>query len=188
MFKTKFLCAEFSLPNFFSVHVFAYTLIMRGEQQNSLLQLLSCSTTIAKNTSHFLNGEAGSKNVSLSLRALLVVLLLILQYTNNLDDGHEKTRSSVVKVKIVFRRLRKKDLLVHNTYLLLLCIFFLYYFLSGTRQSAKNSFHIMPDNKHTHTQIQSMGLLMCSYLYSLAFVFTCNKLIRKTRRIHCSLH
>ena len=86
-------------------------------------------------------------------------------------------------MKIVFRRLRKKDLyVIHTYYLLLLCIFFLYYFLSGTRQSAKNSFHIMPDNKHTHTHKFSQWAFSCAamYLYSLAFVCTsCNKLIRK---------
>ena len=75
--------------------------------------------------------------------------------TNNLDDGHEKTRSSVVKVKIVFRRLRKKD--PCNTY-----SFSSSYFLSGTRQSAKNSFHIMPDNKHTHTHKFSQWAFSCA--------------------------
>ena len=153
-------CCTCEITDHHALQIIQRTLIMRGEkgtvqkirkksQQLALLFLrrkpfqlcirlciqlsLSCSFSFLE--------RCGSKNVSLSLFSC----------TNNLDDGHEKTRSSVVKVKIVFRRLRKKDLyVIHTYYLLLLCIFFLYYFLSGTRQSAKNSFHIIPDNKHTH--------------------------------------
>ena len=90
------------------------TLIMRGEkgtvqkirkksQQLALLFLrrkpfqLCIRLCIQLSLSSFSFLErCGSKNVSLSLFSC----------TNNLDDGHEKTRSSVVKVKIVFRSKR----------------------------------------------------------------------------------
>ena len=76
------------MPRSLAVQLASNRALAAGSQQK---------TISASRYFSFLSTARGSKNLSLS------------RQTNNLDDGHEKTSgvtSSVVKVKIVFRRRR----------------------------------------------------------------------------------
>ena len=152
IFSTMWHVLSLACPiSFLCTYSRVYTLIMRGVSSSKIASLLLMYNHRKKHFSFLERWSWEQKRVIISASSACCITTYTIVYQQSRWWPWENKIISGKSENSFPERLRKKDLLVHNTYLLLLCIFFLYYFLSGTRQSAKNSFHIMPDNKHTHT-------------------------------------